>query len=68
MLKSIEIIRQVLASAGRAKLPRAEEAMDTLCDINTAMIELNELRAEIIQAALDEQEAEGISNGFIAHG
>lgn len=43
ILDDIELIRQVLASASRAKLPRAEEAMDALQEINTAMIALKEL-------------------------
>ena len=43
MLDKIELIRQVLASASRAKLPKSEEAMDALSEINTAMVALKEL-------------------------
>lgn len=68
MLDEVELLRQVIASASRAKLPRAEEAMDVLVGINAGMIELKAMKAEIIQAAIDEQEAEDIANGMIAHG
>ncbi len=47
MLDNIEIIRQVLASASRAKLPRAGEAMDALGEINAMALELKELNNEI---------------------
>jgi len=63
LLDSIETIRKVLASASRAKLPYAEKAMDELSVINAAMIELNGMRAEVIQAAIAEQEAEDACNG-----
>ena len=35
---NLEIIRQVLASAARAKLPMAQEAMDELVSVNTEML------------------------------
>ena len=53
MLDKIELIRQVLASATRAKLPRAEEAMDVLAEINEFASELKGFHEEIKQ---DEQE------------
>ena len=53
MLNKIELIRQVLASASRAKLPRAEEAMDVLAEINEFASELKGFHEEIKQ---DEQE------------
>lgn len=61
MLKQIEIIRQVLASASRAKLPMAQEAMDALVSINTGMIELEGLIPAIAQAV--EKEAENYNQG-----
>lgn len=68
MLAKIEIIRQVLASASRAKLPRAEEAMDCLAEINAGMIELKEIHVDLVQNELDAIEAEDVANGTIAHG
>ncbi len=47
MLDNIEIIRQVLASASRAKLPRAGEAMDALGEINAMALELQVLSKEM---------------------
>ncbi|MBL4800205.1 MAG: hypothetical protein JKY50_22645 [Oleispira sp.] len=56
MLKKIELIRQVLASATRAKLPRAEEAMNVLAEINEFASELKGFHEEIKQDEQDEQE------------
>lgn len=67
MLKKIEVIRQVLASAARAKLPRAEEAMDALSDINVNMLELKSLNDEAIQYSINKKYNEDVCNGDI-HG
>ena len=47
MLDNIEIIRQVLASASRAKLRNAEKAMDALQEINAWVLELKGLSDEV---------------------
>ena len=62
MLANIEIIRQVLASASRAKLPRAEEAMDVLADVNAAVTAINELEGTM------DKEARDMEAGKVAHG
>ena len=53
MLDNIEIIRQVLASAERAKLPRAGEAMDALQEFNAWVLELNEVKAPRVMSRAD---------------
>lgn len=68
MLDKVETIRQVLVSAIEQGLPGAQTALLDLRDINEGMIELKGMRAEIIQAVLDEQEAQDIADGMIAHG
>ena len=57
-MQDIELIRQVLASASRAKLPRAEEAMDALARINAKEI-------EAMQQGIEDQD---VCNGVCAHG
>ncbi|PHQ78913.1 MAG: hypothetical protein COB66_07935 [Coxiella sp. (in: Bacteria)] len=68
MLGKVETIRQVLVSAIESGIPGAQAALKDLTDVNAGMIELNGMRSEVIQAAIDEQEAEEIANGVIAHG
>lgn len=57
-MQDIEIIRQVLASAARAKLPCAGEAMDALARINAKEI-------EAMQQSIEDND---ICNGVCAHG
>lgn len=64
MLKKIELIRQVLASASRASIPKAKEAMDVLAEINKFAAELKGFHEEIKQ---DEQEEYNQGGGDI-HG
>lgn len=63
----LENTREVLASAIDAGIPGAQTAMHELQGINAGMIELHSMKDDVIQAAIDEQEAEDIANGDI-HG